>query len=220
MDISLNTLELLVGNDKLHILQKPSSLESKREFKNDILFYRKRIFQITKDCLKFKQTDSNIQKAFDAFAKEIISHLKFEDKKDIFQDDYKDLDAGEQTIKQTPRQNTHQQNRHQQNTHQQNTHQQNRHQQNTHQQNRHQQKRKNTLIPIEEEPQQSQTEPNNPDDLLMNLPEVKAKTIDECLNIKTIKKESKEIQILPQQKKINLREKHLRTKGVKKKKNK
>jgi len=190
MDISLNTLELLVGNDKLHVLQKPSSLESKREFKNDILFYRKRIFQITKDCLKFKQTDSNIQKAFDAFAKEIISHLKFEDKKDIFQDDYKDLDAGEQTIKQTPRQNTHQQ------------------------------KRKNTLIPIEEEPQQSQTEPNNPDDLLMNLPEVKAKTIDECLNIKRIKKESKEIQILPQQKKINLREKHLRTKGVKKKKNK
>ncbi len=195
MDISLNTLELLVGNDKLHVLQKPSSLESKREFKNDILFYRKRIFQITKDCLKFKQTDSNIQKAFDAFAKEIISHLKFEDKKDIFQDDYKDLDAVEQTIKQTPRQNTHQQ-------------------------NTHQQKRKNTLIPIEEEPQQSQTEPNNPDDLLMNLPEVKAKTIDECLNIKTIKKESKEIQILPQQKKINLREKHLRTKGVKKKKNK
>lgn len=188
MDISLNTLELLVGTDKLHVLQKPPILEKKNEFKNDILFYRKRIFQITKDCLKFNQTDSTVQKAFDAFAKEIIAYLKFEDKKDIFQDDYKDLDAWEQKNKQTPHENTKQQ------------------------------KTKNRLSPIEEET--TQTNINNPDDLLMNFPEVKAKTIDECLNIKTIKTQSKEIQILPQQKKINLREKHLRTKGVKKKKNK
>lgn len=193
MDISLNTLDLLLGNDKLHVLQKPSSLESNRQFKNDILFYRKRIFQITKDCLKFKPVNQDIQIAFDAFAKEVISYLKFEDKKDIFQDDYKDLDSGEQTIKQTPREKRHQQNIHQQNT-------------------------KHRLSPIEEESTESNI--NNPDDLLMNLPEVKAKTIDECLNIKTIKTQSKEIQILPQQKKINLREKHLRTKGVKKKKNK
>lgn len=199
MDISLNTLDLLVGNDKLHVLQKPTNLESKREFKNDILFYRKRIFQITKECLKFKPVNQDIQIAFDAFAKELISYLKFEDKKDIFQNDYKDLDTEEQINKQT-----HRQKRQQQNTKYQNT---------THR-----------LSPIEEETQQSQSqsqsESNNPDDLLMNLPEVKAKTIDECLNIKTIKTQSKEIQILPQQKKINLREKHLRTKGVKKKKNK
>lgn len=188
MDISLNTLELLVGNDKLHLLQKPTTLESTREFKNDILFYRKRIFQITKECLKFKPVNQDIQIAFDAFAKEVMSYLKFEDKKDIFQDDYKDLDTEEQINKQT-----HRQRRQQQNT-------------------------KNRLSPIEEESTQSKI--NNPDDLLMNLPEVKAKTIDECLNIKTIKTQSKEIQILPQQKKINLREKHLRTKGVKKKKNK
>jgi hypothetical protein len=186
MDISLNTLELLVGFDKLHVLQKPPILEKKNELKNDILFYRKRIFQITKDCLKFKQTDSNVQKAFDAFAKEIIAHLKFEDKKDIIQDIYKDLDNVGQTDTQTPQENTKQQ------------------------------KTKNGLTPIEEE--QIQTNINNPDDLIMNLPEVKTKTIDECLNIKTIKTQSKEIQIIPQQKKINLREKHLRTKGVKKKK--
>jgi len=197
MDISLNTLDLLVGNDKLHLLQKPTTLESNRDFKNDILFYRKRIFQITKECLKFKPVNQDVLNAFNAFAKEVISFFKFEDKKDIFQNDYKDLDAVEQT---------HRQKRQQQNTKYQNT---------THR-----------LSPIEEERQQSQSqsqsqsESNNPDDLLMNLPEVKAKTIDECLNIKTIKTQSKEIQILPQQKKINLREKHLRTKGVKKKKNK
>ena len=188
MDISLNTLDLLVGNDKLQLLQKPTTLESKRELKNDILFYRKRIFQITKECLKFKPVNQDIQVAFDAFAKEMISYLKFEDKKDIFQNEYKYLDTEEQTNNQTPRQKTHGE------------------------------KTKNRLSPIEEEP--TQLKKNNPDDLIMNLPEVKSKSIDECLNIKTKKSQNKEIQILPQQKKINLREKHLRTKGVKKKKNK
>lgn len=192
MDISLNTLDLLVGNDKLHLLQKPTTLESNRDFKNDILFYRKRIFQITKECLKFKPVNQDVLNAFNAFAKEVISYLKFEDKRDIFQDEYKDLDAVEQINEHTYKQNT----KYQNTTHR--------------------------LSPIEEETQQlqsqSQTDSNNPDDLLMNLPEIKAKTIDECLNIKTIKTQGKEIQILPQQKKINLREKHLRTKGVKKKK--
>lgn len=188
MDISLNTLDLLISNDKLYLLQKPTTLESTREFKNDILFYRKRIFQMTKECLKFKKVNQDIQNAFDAFAKEVMSYLKFEDKRDIFQDEYKHLDAVEQTNEHTLHQNIKNQNT------------------------------KNRLSPIEEEQTHSKT--NNPDDLIMNLPEVKAKTIDECLNIKTIKTQSKEIQLLPQQKKINLREKHLRTKGVKKKKNK
>lgn len=189
MDISLNTLDLLVSNNRLYLLEKYTNLETKRELKRDILFYRKRIFQTTKECLKFSQVNPAIQISFDAFARELIAYFKFEDKKDIFQGEYKELDD-EREI----------------------------HIQNVIKQQEENNNLNSRLSPIEEE--QCINKTNNPNDLIMNLPQVKVNTIDECLQIKIIKTQSKEIKILPQQKTINLRDKHLRTKGVKKKNNK
>ena len=189
MDISLNTLDLLVSNNRLYLLEKYTNLETKRELKRDILFYRKRIFQTTKECLKFSQVNPAIQISFDAFARELIAYFKFEDKKDIFQGEYKELDD-EREI----------------------------HIQNVIKQQEENNNLNSRLSPIEEE--QCINKTNNPNDLIMNFPQVKVNTIDECLQIKIIKTQSKEIKILPQQKTINLRDKHLRTKGVKKKNNK
>jgi|TARA_Y100000992_G_scaffold292183_3_gene249435 uncharacterized membrane protein len=61
-------------------------------FNNDLKFYKKRILQLTKD--KFKEIPLNNQsdKAFIDYTKSCIAYLKSLDKKDIIQEDYKELE--------------------------------------------------------------------------------------------------------------------------------
>ena len=54
----------------------------------DIIFYKKRIFQMAKDILLQNQTDSKVKHAFDSFCKVCIEYFKFIDKSDIIQTDY------------------------------------------------------------------------------------------------------------------------------------
>merc|ERR1712159_470860 len=59
--------------------------------KEDIKFYRKRILQDTKQHLRGDVINENIQNVFYRYANELIKHYKFIDKKELIQEEYKDL---------------------------------------------------------------------------------------------------------------------------------
>ena len=59
--------------------------------KKDILFYRKRILQTTKDLLRDNSINSNVDSSFYQYVQELIKYYKFIHKKDIIQEEYKNL---------------------------------------------------------------------------------------------------------------------------------
>jgi phage anti-repressor protein len=92
MDISANPLDLIYfTNSSAYRKMNKKSEENNEEYNKDLLFYRKRILQKTKDLLRGGDCSADIEKGFKDYTKELIRHLKFTDKKDIIQDDYKNL---------------------------------------------------------------------------------------------------------------------------------
>ena len=57
----------------------------------DIKFYRKRILETTKNYLRGKKVNSEINASFENYAQHLIEHYKFIDKKDIVQKEYSDI---------------------------------------------------------------------------------------------------------------------------------
>lgn len=56
---------------------------------DDIKFYRKRILIDTKEYLRGNKITEDLDSCFKNYAKNLIEHYKFNDKKDIIQDEYK-----------------------------------------------------------------------------------------------------------------------------------
>lgn len=92
MDISHNQIDL-------KYLMNPifATILTGKDLKNcptpeDLDFYKRRIFMLTKDFLQGKPTnDTNINKMFDKYAIQCIEYFKFNDKKEVIQKDYNDL---------------------------------------------------------------------------------------------------------------------------------
>ena len=61
-------------------------------------FYKKRVYQMTKELLRGKKINSMIDESFNEFLNITIKHLKFVDKKDIIQNDYKDIKEKERKV--------------------------------------------------------------------------------------------------------------------------
>tara|TARA_B100001142_G_scaffold87181_1_gene88810 strand:- start:923 stop:1420 length:498 start_codon:yes stop_codon:yes gene_type:complete len=61
-------------------------------------FYKKRVYQMTKELLRGKKINSIIDESFNEFLNVTIKHLKFVDKKDIIQKDYKDIKEKEKKL--------------------------------------------------------------------------------------------------------------------------
>lgn len=61
-------------------------------------FYKKRVYQMTKELLRGKKINSTIDESFNEFLNVTIKHLKFIDKKDIIQKDYKDIKEKEKKL--------------------------------------------------------------------------------------------------------------------------
>jgi hypothetical protein len=57
----------------------------------DVKFYRKRILQTTKDYLRGSRLTEEINNVFEEYANMLIQHYKFIDKKEMIQEDYKNL---------------------------------------------------------------------------------------------------------------------------------
>jgi len=91
MDVSLNLIDLqyLTNPEKMNkILQKQKiSHISKR----DLDFYKKRIFQLTKNMLRGEKINTKVNKAFEHYANICIEHFQFMDKMEMIQNEYKDI---------------------------------------------------------------------------------------------------------------------------------
>lgn len=58
---------------------------------DDIKFYRKRILIDTKEYLRGNKITDDLDNCFKNYAQKLIEHYKFNDKKDIIQEEYKDM---------------------------------------------------------------------------------------------------------------------------------
>ena len=58
---------------------------------DDIKFYRKRMLIDTKEYLRGNKITNDLDSCFQYYAKNLIEHYKFNDKKDAIQNEYKDI---------------------------------------------------------------------------------------------------------------------------------
>ena len=90
MDISINQIDLKYLTDySLDNHLNPSKQNDK--YQKDLEFYKKRIFKLTKDLLRGHTVDSDINACFQNYTQKCIDYFEFIDKRDIIQEDYKDL---------------------------------------------------------------------------------------------------------------------------------
>ena len=89
MDGSLNLINLryLSNPHELNKLTRDKKIPDVST--DDIKFYKKRIFQLTKGLLQGQDKDVKITRAFQIYAKTLIENFKFKDKMEIIQKDYK-----------------------------------------------------------------------------------------------------------------------------------
>lgn len=97
MDISLNS----INNLNLQYLTNPSAIKRYEKMKEnqlyyteeDLRFYRKRILHLTKDLLKGKVSESSlVRDSYENYVKMCINNFKFLDKRDIIQEEYKNME--------------------------------------------------------------------------------------------------------------------------------
>ena len=93
MDISKNNqIDLLyLTNPNLKIKYNKTNENINIVSLDDIKFYRKRILIDTKEYLRGNKLTEDLDSCFKNYAKKLIEHYKFNDKKDIIQDEYKDM---------------------------------------------------------------------------------------------------------------------------------
>ena len=93
MDISKNNqIDLLyLTNPNLKIKYNKTNENINIVSLDDIKFYRKRILIDTKEYLRGNKITEDLDSCFKNYAKKLIEHYKFNDKKDIIQDEYKDM---------------------------------------------------------------------------------------------------------------------------------
>ena len=91
MDVSLNLIDLhyLTNPDRLTKLMQKKDLQQIP--RNDLDFYKKRIFQSTKEMLRGEKINTKVNKAFVNYAQICIDHFKFIDKMELIQNEYKDI---------------------------------------------------------------------------------------------------------------------------------
>tara|TARA_B100001094_G_scaffold323669_1_gene374972 strand:- start:377 stop:886 length:510 start_codon:yes stop_codon:yes gene_type:complete len=95
MDISANPLDLIyftnISAYKKINKRKETKNENDEEYKKDLLFYRKRILQKTKDLLRNNECNNDMKQVFNDYSRYMIKYFKFIDKSEIIQQDYQNL---------------------------------------------------------------------------------------------------------------------------------
>ena len=91
MDISKNN-----QIDLLYLMNPKIKYNKTNEYTHtlsldDIKFYRKRILIDTKEYLRGNKITNDLDSCFKNYAKNLIEYYKFNDKKDIIQEEYKDI---------------------------------------------------------------------------------------------------------------------------------
>jgi hypothetical protein len=91
MDMSLNLIDLqyLTNPYKLNKITRSNDIFKVNN--KDLGFYKKRIFQLTKDLLRNEKQDAAVERAFQNYVSVCINHFKFIDKMEIIQKDYENI---------------------------------------------------------------------------------------------------------------------------------
>jgi hypothetical protein len=88
LDNSTNYMYLINPN----LLNKFKNKKEKTNIlNNEIQFYRKRIFSLTKDYLKGKKRDKDLDKIWEIYANHCVNYFKFNDKSELLQETYKGM---------------------------------------------------------------------------------------------------------------------------------
>lgn len=99
MDISKNQkldLLYLTNPNIMHKYTKTQELNSID--KEELKFYRKRILMLTKDYLRGHKENNTLDNVFNSYANSLIDYFKFIDKKEIIQEDYKNIKQKKQKL--------------------------------------------------------------------------------------------------------------------------
>ncbi len=99
MDISKNQkldLLYLTNPNIMHKYNKTQEINSID--KDELKFYRKRILMLTKDYLRGHKENNTLDNVFNSYANSVINYFKFIDKKEIIQEDYKDIKQKKQKL--------------------------------------------------------------------------------------------------------------------------
>ena len=93
MDVSTNIIDLEYLTNPCYTVKIPDKKKDQIYCVNseDLDFYKKRIFELTRKMLLGGNVNTKINDAFHGWAKVCIEHFKFMDKKDFIQEDYKDI---------------------------------------------------------------------------------------------------------------------------------
>ena len=81
---------LLLTNNKMSQIgmnNKSNNIFLSREYK----LYKKRVFQLIKDIFNRKNENENLKDSLGLFINDAIEYIKFKDKADYYQEEYKDL---------------------------------------------------------------------------------------------------------------------------------
>ena len=90
MDSSANKFDLqfLANPSFINQISYKSTSQMAQE---DLEFYKKRIFKVTKEYLRGRKRDLDLDKDFEAYAFSCIEYFKFIDKAEIIQEEYKQM---------------------------------------------------------------------------------------------------------------------------------
>jgi len=91
MDVSINLIDLKYLTNPAALSQLKNVKTQPMVSQQDVDFYKKRIFQLTKSLLQGGKVATNVNKAFEHYTKACINHFKFSDKVDIIQQDYENM---------------------------------------------------------------------------------------------------------------------------------
>lgn len=107
MDISMNLIDLQYLTNPLEFqkLQQKTNMTETISSK-DLKFYKKRLFQLTKNILQGEKVDKKVQNAFEQYANVVIEHFKFMDKMEIIQKEYVDIKEKKEKVENIDMQKT------------------------------------------------------------------------------------------------------------------
>ena len=86
------SLQFFTNKTQYDLLIKRNNVSINTEFTSEKKFYKKRILDLTKRGFKNEIEDNHVSGTFDTYIKACIDYLKFNDKKEIYQEQYGDID--------------------------------------------------------------------------------------------------------------------------------
>lgn len=96
-DTTQITLKYLANNIYQETMNKTKD-ENEILERKEIKFYKKRIYTMFKEMIKGKYPNDTLKEKYDEYVKSIIEYIKFTDKYELIQQDYKQLDDCESSL--------------------------------------------------------------------------------------------------------------------------